>query len=72
MSGTFVRDPQTGNFENAYSADDNVLELEVTPSTLEEEVDQFTISFEDQDDGSIHMVWQWITTEVRVPVSSGG
>jgi hypothetical protein len=71
LNGTFARNPETGDFENAYSPDNNVLEIEVMPGTLEEEVDQFTISFEDQDDGSTHMVWQWITTEIRVPVSDG-
>ncbi len=72
LNGTAARNPETGNFENAYLAENNVLEIEVAPSTLEEAVDQFTISFEDQEDGSTHMVWQWITTEVRVPVTSGG
>ncbi len=72
LNGTFARNPETGSFENAYSADNNVLEIEVSPGATEEEVDQFTISFEDQEDGSTHMVWQWITTEVRVPVMSDG
>jgi hypothetical protein len=69
LNGTFARNPESGEFESAYSTDNNVLELEVTPSTLEEEVDQFTISFDSEGDGT-DMVWQWITTEVRVSVAA--
>ncbi|MDH3402519.1 MAG: DUF2911 domain-containing protein [Acidobacteriota bacterium] len=72
LNGTAARNPETGEFEDAYSAENNVLELEVAPGSLAEEVDQFTISFEDQEDGSVHMVWRWITTEIRVPVASAG
>lgn len=68
LSGTFARNPETGQFENAYSADNDVLVVRATPTELEEEVDQFTISFETED-GDSAMVWQWITTEIRVPLS---
>ncbi len=67
LSGTFARNPETGEFENAYSADNDVLVVTAMPTTLEEEVDQFTISFETED-GDTSMAWRWITTEVRVPL----
>ena len=70
LNGSFARNPETGQFENAYSADNDVLTIEIAPSTLEEEVDQFTISFDTEGDGT-DLVLQWITTEVRVPVSAG-
>lgn len=70
LNGAFARNPETGNFENAYSADNDVLSIEVTPSTLEEEVDQFTISFDSEGEGT-DLVLQWITTEVRVPIAAG-
>lgn len=69
LNGTFARNPETGNFENAYAEENNVLTLEVTPTVLEEEVDQFTISL-DTEDETTDMVWQWITTEVRVAVAN--
>ncbi|MEM7049562.1 MAG: DUF2911 domain-containing protein [Acidobacteriota bacterium] len=40
-------------------------------TTLEEEVDQFTISFEEVEGGA-HMIIQWATTEVRVPFATAG
>lgn len=70
LNGTFGRNPETGEFENAYSADNDVLTVEVAPTTLEEEVDQFTISFDTEGEGT-DLVLQWITTEVRVPLSAG-
>ena len=70
LNGTAVRNPETGQFEHAYSPDNDVLTIDVTPSTLDEEVDQFTISFDSEGEGT-DMVWQWITTEVRVPLAAG-
>lgn len=51
----------------------NVLETTVVSSTIpeEEEVDQFTISFEKSDAGA-DLVLRWITTEVRVPLKLAG
>lgn len=71
LNGAFARNPETGEFENRYDAANNVLEVTATPGSVEEEVDQFTIAFEDQEDGSKHLVLTWITTEVRVPVTAG-
>lgn len=53
--------------EPGYSADNDVLVVEADASSVEEEVDQFTITFNKQEDGSAHMVISWINTEVRVP-----
>ena len=60
-----------GEYEPGYKADNDVAVVEAKPSTLEEEVDQFTIKFRNQDDGSVHMILEWITTEVRVPLTAG-
>ena len=70
LNGSFARNPETGEFENAYSADNDVLVIEVAPTTLEEEVDQFTISFDNEGEGT-DLVLRWITTEVRVPLAAG-
>jgi hypothetical protein len=45
----------------------DVLVAEVPTATLDEPVEQFTIAFEDADEGA-HMVLRWETTEVRVPI----
>lgn len=67
--GTGRRNAETGQMEDAYDAANDVLVLETAPTTLDEPVDQFTISFEDTDTGT-DMVWQWSTTEVRVAVAA--
>lgn len=48
-----------------------VLAVTVPSGSVDEEVDQFTISFEPTEDGT-DMVWSWCTTEIRVPVGSAG
>jgi hypothetical protein len=68
LAGTQRRNPATDEFENAYDPAQDVLVITATPTTLAEEIELFTISFEPQADGSAHMVWQWTTTELRVPV----
>ncbi len=72
LNGLFARNPETGEFENAYFAENNVIDVEVVPTTLPEEdkVDQFTISFETEGDVT-GLVMRWITTELRVPVGTG-
>ena len=49
----------------------DVLVVEATPTTLEEEVDQFTISLETTDTGA-DLVFAWITTEVRLAIATAG
>ena len=67
LSGAFARNPETGKFENAYKAENDVVTASVAAGTIEEEVDQLTFSFEEVEGGA-DMVLQWITTEVRVSV----
>jgi hypothetical protein len=67
LSGTARRNPATEEFEEAYDPANDVLVITATPTSLAEEVDLFTISFEPKEGGA-DMVWQWVTTEVRVPV----
>ena len=67
MWGTFGRNPETGKFEPMYQDSNNVLSVTVAPGATEEEVDQLTFAFEDQEDGTTHLVLTWINTEVRVP-----
>lgn len=71
LSGTARYNPETEKFEEGYLPENDVLVVEATPGTVEEEVDQFTISFESTDEGA-DMVWRWITTEIRVPVKTAG
>ncbi len=67
LSGTARRNPATDEFEEAYDPTKDVLLVTATPTQLAEEVDLFTISFEPTGAGA-EMVWQWVTTELRVPV----
>jgi len=67
FSSTFRANPETGQFENAYDAANNVVDVQVKPGTLEEEVDQFTIAFENAEEGT-DLVLRWQKTEVRVPI----
>lgn len=67
LSGTFRFDPEARSFEPAYSPDNDIVVVTAEPTQLEEEVDQFTISFERSEAGA-DLVMRWITTEVRVPI----
>jgi hypothetical protein len=48
----------------------DVVTATATPSTLgeDDQVDQFTISFESTDSGA-DMILRWVDTEVRVPIA---
>lgn len=71
LNGSFGRNPETGKFEDMYSADNDAATATGQISALDEPVDQFTISFEKVDDGA-HMILQWAKTEVRVPIKPVG
>ncbi len=71
LNATFGRNPETGEFEDAYKTENDVVTLTVNAGATEEEVDQFTISFEEVEGGA-HMVLQWIMTEVRLPFEPAG
>jgi|GEM_PF-129822 len=74
------RNPETGEFENLYDEANNVVDVTVPVGKVADDgddddndkVEQFTISFEDPEEGEgTHMVFRWITTEVRVPITAG-
>lgn len=71
MSGTGVF--AEGRFTPVDLKETNVLTVEAPVKALAEddEVDQFTISFDDTEAGA-DLVFQWHRTEVRVPVAVGG
>jgi len=58
---------------DGYDAANDVAVVSAVAGTLGEEVDQFTIALEAQEEGGgAHLVFSWITTEVRVPVKPAG
>ena len=67
LSGTGRRNPETGDFEAVDLAATDALAVEAAVGTLDEEVDQFTIAF-DEADGGADMCLNWITTSVCVPL----
>jgi hypothetical protein len=68
MDGTGRLDSESGTFTPSYDAADDVLVLEIPTSTLDEDVDQFTIEFEPAA-APTHLVLRWERTEVRIPIS---
>jgi hypothetical protein len=71
LNGAFRRNPETGDFERVELGPTDVAVVTATVGTLEEEVDQFTIAF-DEADGGADMCLRWITTEVCVPIRLAG
>lgn len=77
LNGNFGRNPETGNFENAYKTENNAASVTVAAGEYkpgegdDEEVDQFTIEIEAVDGGA-HIVLRWAKTEVRVPLKPAG
>lgn len=74
----FGPNPETGEFEEVYDPEKNVVEVTVPVHRIakaaegeeESKVDQLTVSFEDPEEGEgTHMVVRWIYTEVRVPIA---
>lgn len=70
LSGTGRFNVETREFEEAYLPENDVLVATAEPQSVEEdeEVEQFTISF-DRTDAGADMVFQWVDTEVRVPIA---
>ena len=71
LSGAYAPNPETGEYEMAYKAENNLVDVTATTETLEESVEQFTISFEKTDEGC-DLLLDWITTRVRVPIKVAG
>ncbi len=71
LNGTYARNPESGKFEMAYKTENNVVETTATPETLDEAVEQFTISFEERQ-GGCDLLLDWITTRIRIPIQVGG
>ena len=71
FNGTYKRNAESGEFEMAYKEENNVVDATATTETLEEAVEQFTISFEKTDEGC-DLLLDWITTRVRIPIRVGG
>ncbi|MCB1055220.1 MAG: DUF2911 domain-containing protein [Acidobacteria bacterium] len=69
FNGTALRNRETGQLEPGFDTANDVVTYTAKPTTLEEPVDQFTISFEDVE-GGVHMILRWNKTEVRVPISA--
>lgn len=70
LNGTGRFNPETREFEEGYLPENDVVVATAEPRSVEEdeEVEQFTISF-DRTDAGADMVFQWIDTEVRVPIA---
>lgn len=71
LDGTGIFDAEAGVFTpNVYQTENDLFTFSVPVNMLPEDqpVDQFTIAFEDADQG-VHMVLRWERTEVRVPIS---
>ena len=71
LSGTARRNPETGRFEQADLGPSDVLVITAPAGTLEEKVEQFTISFDAAEAGA-DMCLRWITTQVCVPLRPAG
>lgn len=69
LDGTGRLDEATDAFTpDVYDSSNDVLAVTVPSSSLQEDVDQFTISFEEAA-GSSNMVFRWERTEVRIPIA---
>ena len=71
LDGTNRQDPETGEFRPAYDTGRDVLRVEVPSATIDDVVDQLTITLERTDEGA-ELVVRWERTEVRVPIAPAG
>ncbi len=71
LNGTRRRNPASGEMEEAYKVENNVVTVTVPVGATKEEIDQFTITFEDREGGK-DLVLRWITTEIHVPLAKAG
>jgi len=72
LDGTGIFNAETGVFTpDVYQPDNDVFTFDVPTRSLEEDesVDQFTISFDETENG-VDMVLRWERTEVRAPITA--
>lgn len=69
LNGTMRRNPESGDYENAYDPANDVVVVEATPAALAEPVDQMTFAFEEAGDDD-HLVLSWASTELRLPIAA--
>lgn len=67
LNGTTRRNPENGGFEQVDLSPTDVLVVTAPVGTLEEKVNQFTITF-DNAEGGANMCLRWGTTQVCVPL----
>lgn len=68
LDGTGRFDMETNTFTPVYDPNQDVLILSVQPQSIDDEVDQFTIHFEQSDGTAVDMVLQWEHTQVAIPL----
>ena len=71
INGTGRRNPETDEFETVDLEATDVLMVTAAVSALDEEVEQFTIAFEEAEGGA-DICLNWITTAVCVPIRLPG
>lgn len=67
LDGTGRFDPATETFTQLYDPEQDVLAINIPSQSTDEEVDQFTITFEGEGTGA-DMVMRWERTEIRIPL----
>lgn len=68
LNGTAWRNPATGEFErDGYLPENDVLIATVPVGKVDEEVDQFTISFDEEMETGSALVLTWQNTQVKMP-----
>lgn len=68
LSGTAWRNPATGEFEqNGYLPENDVLVATASVGKVDEEVDQFSISFDEEMETGSALVLTWQNTQVKMP-----
>lgn len=67
LDGTGIFDPETGTVREVYDPEQDILVVKARSGSTAEEVDQFTIELQNQNDGA-DMILRWERTVVRVPI----
>ena len=67
LDGTGRFDPATQTFTQLFDPEQNVLAISIPSQRTDEEVDQFTVTFEGEGTNA-DMVMRWERTEIRIPI----